>query len=60
MRIIHRGKPINEKVYEKMCYKCKSVIEFSGGEARRRSDQREGDYLEIECPVCGDKITTSI
>jgi hypothetical protein len=56
MRIIKHGVPPSEKLYEAMCNKCGTVIEFKAGEAKRVNDQRDGDYLTISCPICYNMI----
>lgn len=60
MKIIKEGRPPEKKVYRGNCRYCETVIEFERIEATYRSDNRDGDYLEIQCPVCGKVITSSI
>ena len=56
MKIIRRGTLPTEKVYEGTCNHCDTVVEFQAKEAKLVSDQRDGDYYEIQCPVCGHTI----
>lgn len=60
MKIIHRGERPEEKVYRATCWRCKTQVEFQRGEARYHSDQRDGDYLSVTCPVCGGAITAAV
>jgi RNase P subunit RPR2 len=52
MKILKRGIPDAEKQYRVTCYKCKTFFEFLYSEAAFSSDQRDGDCLYINCPVC--------
>jgi len=60
MKIIRHGQKPEEKTYEVTCAHCRTVFEFTQGEAKYRSDQRDGDYLEIPCPVCSKTVTKSV
>lgn len=52
INIIERGEPPSEKTYTTSCYNCKTKFSFQGKDAKTSFDQREGDYLMINCPVC--------
>jgi hypothetical protein len=52
MKIIEYGDRPEDKVYRNKCGHCKTVYEFARKEAKFHSDQRDGDYLTINCPVC--------
>lgn len=54
MKIIHQGKPPIENYYHGKCHTCQSIIQFERREARVVHDARDGDYVEILCPVCQD------
>lgn len=60
MEIIVRGKLPEEDEYEATCYRCRTVFRFQRVEARYVSDQREGDYLSIACPVCKAKNSVDV
>jgi hypothetical protein len=60
MEILHRGIPPSERTHEATCITCQTKIRFKQGEAKYQSDQRDGDYLSIECPVCNRTITKQI
>ena len=57
MRILKRGVRPETLVYRASCYKCKSEFEFSRSEAQFHDDQRDGAYLSVDCPVCGNGCT---
>ena len=54
MEIIRRGELPQERVYEAICSNCKTIFRFEEREAEKVSDQRDGDFLRIKCPVCDD------
>lgn len=55
MKIISRGIPPSERIWEGECRSCKSVIEALESELTQiEEDQREGSRFSWEvCPVCG-------
>ena len=59
VNIIKRGTPPREKIYAITCYKCKSEFTFQSDDATYNSDQRDGDYFSIYCPVCTTLCTKS-
>lgn len=50
--IIQRGIPKSERQYKARC-RCGTVFEFKYHEAENVSDQRDGDFLKIHCPLDG-------
>jgi RNase P subunit RPR2 len=60
MEILHRGIAPSERTHEATCSTCKTKIRFVQHEAKYNSDQREGDYLSITCPVCSHIITKQL
>lgn len=60
IEIVRRGKPKEEKEYQAGCRYCGTIIKFKRGDAKYQSDQREGDYLVVDCPICTRQITTSV
>lgn len=60
IEIVHRGALPEDKKYEGKCSYCRTVIAFKRADARYVCDQRDGDYLEVQCPVCSRPITTSV
>ena len=60
MRIIERGTPPNEQPIEGRCRNCKTIFEFMQHEAKRISDQRDGDYWHLNCPVCNQTVSVNV
>lgn len=60
IKILKRGTPKSEKVYNLTCRDCKTEFTFQASDAIREHDMREGDFLRIGCPVCGAECTTFI
>lgn len=60
IEIIKRGKPPGEIGYEVTCHNCKSELRFKGSDAKYSNDQRDGNYLSIDCPVCHRKVTSQV
>jgi hypothetical protein len=56
MKIFFRGIPKEQRLIQATCQHCKSVIEFTVSEGIVTHDQRDGDYVTIDCPVCNCKI----
>jgi RNase P subunit RPR2 len=52
MKIIKRGQVPGNEVYRLDCNHCHTEFEIEAKEAKYNSDQRDGDYLSIECPIC--------
>lgn len=53
MKIIKEGKLPEKKTYKTSCSNCGTEFEFKQEEAEFVSDQRDGDYLKIHCPLPG-------
>lgn len=60
MKIIKKGIPPEKREYTGECSNCDTVFEFERGEARYTSDQRDGDFLQISCPVCSHTVSVDI
>jgi hypothetical protein len=52
MKIIKRGVIPECRVYHLYCTNCDTEFEFEQHEAKLTRDQRDGDFLTIQCPVC--------
>jgi RNase P subunit RPR2 len=52
MKIITKGQIPGERIHRATCNHCGTVFEFSQKEATIQSDQRDGDYMTILCPLC--------
>lgn len=59
VKIIKRGTPPDTKPRKATCRDCGTKIEFAVKEAKYVSDQRDGDILQIKCPVCKATITVN-
>ena len=60
MKIIKEGvDPATQPMYA-TCSRCRTQIQFLPGEASYHSDQRDGDFYQIKCPVCPAMITKNI
>lgn len=57
IEILTRGLPPMEEKYKASCNKCRTTISFLRRDANHQSDQRDGDYLWVRCPVCQATIT---
>lgn len=57
VKIIKRGLIPEERIHYVTCRHCRSELSFNEGEANRTSDQRDGDFFTIKCPVCGRSVT---
>lgn len=56
MKIIKKGLVPEELPVQVTCNHCRSILEFLITEARFTSDQRDGDFYTINCPVCHHDI----
>lgn len=57
MRIVKMGKPPNDRKYKCKCPGCGTLVEFLQSEAKYVNDPRDGDFHEVQCPVCPRRIT---
>ena len=55
MRIIREGQLPEDKIFRGTCSTCKTEFECKRHEGKYISAQRDGDFLEVECPKCGRK-----
>jgi RNase P subunit RPR2 len=56
IKVIRRGHLPQNDQFDATCRKCHSEIQFLRSDGRFTSDQRDGDFLTVDCPVCGDPI----
>lgn len=52
MKILKRGTPPEKRPYQTTCRICKTEFEFEEREGSVVYDQRDGNYVQIKCPVC--------
>ena len=57
MKIIERGTDPKTVPIRATCNHCRTVFEFHPIEAKYNSDQRDGDFYSIDCPVCKRTVT---
>ena len=55
-----QGKKPEDRVYTDQCNNCVTVFEYQRKEAKFVPDQRDGDFLSIDCPVCGHNVTRNV
>lgn len=60
VEVLIRRTPPAEKVFDVACLHCRSELRFTRSEATYHPDQRDGDYLQIACPVCGHSVTKGL
>lgn len=60
MRIIKEGSRPETALYESTCWNCQTVFEYVRSEAKLNFDQRDGDFLSIDCPLCKSKVTHAV
>lgn len=59
MEIIKEGELPGSKTYTATCNSCKTVFRFRAGEAKYITDQRDGDYYSVTCPLKGCHSTVT-
>ena len=61
MKVIEMGSLPEERNYRATCRHCGTVFEFLRAEAKYVIDQRDGDFLSIQCPLpgCAREVTVS-
>lgn len=60
MRILKRGKKEADRIHIGTCRSCGCTVEFANHEGRVVRDQREGDYIQVNCPECLTHITVAL
>ncbi len=60
MKVIKQGKLPGDKEYRTTCRNCKTEFSFVAKEANYVSDQRDGDCLQVSCPLCKLFIYVSV
>lgn len=60
MKIIHKGTDPATKPVLAQCRRCNTQVEFMPNEATYVSDQRDGDFYSVDCPVCNNEITANV
>lgn len=60
VEITKRGQLPGAKQYRGFCHNCGTEFKFLASEAREHSDQRDGDFLSITCPLPGCGTTVNV
>ena len=60
MKILEKGIPPEERKHTLTCHVCQTKFEFFEKEATVTYDQRDGNYLRIDCPVCKHTLTKTL
>jgi len=58
IKVIRKGTPPEETPIQVECRRCRSVLEFVPASVKRVFDQRDGDFYQFLCPVCGTTVTS--
>ena len=59
MEILKRGE-VRAKTHDTICGNCNSHLRVGKCDGKYVSDQRDGDYIDTNCPVCGNRLTISV
>jgi len=59
MKVVFHGEQ-KARAVKVTCIHCDSVIEFQPSEIRSFSDVKNGSYMHLECPVCGQWSTAEV
>lgn len=59
VKILVKGTIPEEQWYKGTCGHCHTEFAFQRKEAKYSSDQRDGDYFSIDCPLCSKPVYVS-
>ena len=57
VQVIKRGTVPADRMHDAKCVRCQSELRFPERAAKLVLDQRDGNYFEVPCPVCGNQVT---
>ena len=57
MKIIKQGSLPEDRPYRSVCRRCNAEFEFLEKEGEVVFDQRDGNFVKIKCPCCGENCT---
>lgn len=60
MKILKEGKRPEDAVHRGTCTRCTTEIEFARSEGVITHDQRDGDFVSVDCPVCGHRVHSAL
>jgi RNase P subunit RPR2 len=53
MKILRQGTIPTKRKYREICLNCTTFFEFLQDEGKITYDKRDGHFVSIHCPVCG-------
>jgi RNase P subunit RPR2 len=59
VEVLQRGQKPSERTYTATCRTCNSQLRFKASEAKVTFDQRDGDFVSVECPVCSETVNVN-
>ncbi len=59
VEVVIKGDGPEERMYRATCRHCQSLLQFTRSEATFTSDQRDGDYVSVICPVCSSSVNVA-
>jgi RNase P subunit RPR2 len=60
MKILKEGKRPEDTVHRGTCNRCNTEFEFVRSEGTVTNDQRDGDFVSVDCPVCGSRVHSAL
>lgn len=58
IKILKQGRLPEEVTYKFTCGHCRTEFTAQAKDGKVQSDQREGSWLEVACPLCHHKCTS--
>ena len=59
IQVLKVGVLPTEVKYHFVCYNCKTEFIATRGDGRFAYDQRDGDFVSVKCPTCGQETSSS-
>jgi RNase P subunit RPR2 len=59
VEVVIKGNAPEDRIYRATCGHCSSLLQFKQSEATFTSDQRDGDYVSVSCPVCNSSVNVA-
>ena len=60
IEILEKGEPKSERKFTVGCRGCNSKLRYSKSDGVVVHDQRDGDFLKLDCPVCHKDINVNL
>ncbi len=58
--VTKRRTPLENYIFDATCVRCKSELQFQRRDGEVTSDQRDGDFVTVKCPVCGTPVHAAL